>query len=78
MTRDAHSCGQCECCEAWRKRLTAMHPRTCGTCRHADAESAPTSETRFCTLNTSWFSGKLMHMREGCTKWAARDEEDGA
>jgi hypothetical protein len=36
MTRDAQSCGQCECCEAWRNKvqiLTALLP-TCGTCRH--------------------------------------------
>jgi hypothetical protein len=76
-----HSCGQCECCEAWRNKvqiLTALLP-TCGTCRHADADSAPDASFRCCTSKASWFLGRVMPKAEGCTKWERlEDDDDGA
>ena len=96
--RDAQSCGQCECCEAWRQKvqdLTAkLHAATeradllevsgtCGTCRHYDPDHGTLDGVRygFCESPVSWFRShgtRPMPPHEGCTNWAARDEDDGA
>jgi hypothetical protein len=47
----------------------------CDTCKHADRYTAPLGRV-FCTLQGSWFYGKLMPMREGCTKHQQKDEDD--
>ena len=83
MTPSEYSeCGQCECCEAWRNKvqiLWALLP-TCGTCRHYDPDHGADKRQPFgfCTTAVSWHFGRSMPPHEGCTTWAARDEEDGA
>jgi hypothetical protein len=60
--------------------LAALSPRTCGTCRHYDGDHGTTDGVRygFCTNRSAWHSGRSMPPFDGCTTWAARDEEDGA
>jgi len=82
---EPHSCGQCECCEAWRNKvqiLTALLP-TCGTCRHYDPDHGTLDGVPygFCESPVSWFRShgtRPMPPHEGCTTWAARDEDDDA
>jgi hypothetical protein len=61
----------------------ALVERTCGTCRHYDPNHGTLDGVPygFCESPVSWFRShgtRPMPPHEGCTNWAARDEDDGA